>query len=124
MVVHGGACEGQQTVYLCHQMGVALQRFGKLLQVCNKLREQPVLQGEDFLLGTHYLLLILLQFLSDISLSLCQCLFSYPLRRHLVLICVAYLKVVAEDVVEAYLQRTDTRAAYLTLLYLKQVVLA
>ena len=53
-----------------------------------------------------------------------RCLLAYPVGRHLVLVCVAHLQIVAEHVVVGYFQARNARALRLSLLDLQQIVLS
>ena len=67
---------------------------------------------------------IFLQLLGDVTLGIYEGLLSYPLRGHYILVCVAHLEIISEDIVEADLERRNTCALDLPLLHLEQVVLS
>ena len=75
-------------------------------------------------LRAENLLLVFLQFLGNIALGIGKGLLAYPLCRHLVLMRVAHLDVVAENIVVAYLQTGNLCQFALALLYLQQIILA
>ena len=104
-------------------MSIALQLLYELLHVCYEFGIELSLKSQYLIFRTQYLVFVFLQFLSDVALSLCQGLLANPVRRHVVLIGVAHLEVVAEDVVVAYLQRCNAGVVYFALLNLQQVVL-
>ena len=114
----------QQAVQMSNDVGILLHLRNILLGRYDQVGKQLLLQRQYLVLCTQYLLFIFLQLLRDVALCLCQRLLAHPLLRHLVLIRVAHLQVVAEDVVVAYLQRGDARLGGLTLLNLQEVVLA
>ena len=123
VVFLGALGKRQQTVELCHEAGVQLNGLDILLHCLHQFGEEARLQRQYFLLGAKDFLLIFLQFLSDIALGLCQSLLANPVLRHLVLIGVAHLEIIAEHVVIAYLQRGDACLLGLALLDAQQVVL-
>ncbi len=121
-VLVGSLGERQQAVETCRHRGVDLYVGNIGLHVGNKLAEETCLERQDLLVGTHDLLLILLQLLGDVTLSLGERLLAHPLWRHLVLIGVAHLKIISKHVVVAHLERGNARALRLALLDLQQVV--
>ena len=131
-VVHDGAyvsvllCalgKGEEAVELCQEGGIVLDGGDEGGEGCDELVEEHGLEAEDAFLGTHYLVLVLLEFLCDVPLGLRERLLAYPVCRHLVAIGVAHLEVVAEDVVVAYLQALYAGLLYFALLHLEQVAL-
>ena len=121
-VLVGSLGERQQAVETCRHRGVDLYVRNIGLHVGNKLVEETCLERQNLLVGTHDLLLILLQLLSDVTLSLGERLLAHPLWRHLVLIGVAHLKIISKHVVVAHLERGNARALRLALLDLPQLV--
>ena len=79
---------------------------------------------EHLLLGAEDLLFVLLQLLGDIAFGVGQRLLADPRLRHLLLMGVAHLDIVAEDVVVADFQRRNARRLALALLDAGQIVLA
>ena len=116
--------EGQQTVELSKERRILLYGSDVGRKGDDELVEELCLEAEDAFLCAHYLVLVLLEFLSDVTLGLRQRLLANPVLRHLVLVCIAHLEVVAEDVVVTYLQALYARCLYLSLLHLQQVALA
>ena len=114
----------EQTVQMGNDIGILLHLGNELLGSNHQVHEKLLFQREYFVLCTQYLFFVFLQLLGDVALSLCQRLLAHPLLRHLVLIGVAHLQVVAEDIVIAYLQRIDARLLGFALLNLQQIVLA
>ena len=121
-VLLGSLCEREQTVETRHDVGVGLNLRYVRLHIGDKLGEETGLEHQNLLVGTHNLLLVLLQFLGDVALGVGKRLLAYPLLRHLVLIRVAHLKIVAEHVVVAHLQRLYAGLLRLLLLNLQQIV--
>ena len=93
-----------ETVHLCHQIGVDFYLRYILLHGSNQVVEQTCFQQQYLVFSSQYLLLILLEFFGDIAFCLCQCLLAYPCIGHLVFKGVAHLQVIAKHVVVAYLQ--------------------
>ena len=116
--------KSRETVELCQQIGVDLYLRDKLPHVLNQFIKQSRFQLQDALVGSQNLLLILLQFLRDVSLRLSQCLLANPVLWHLVLKRIAHLQIVPEDIVVPHFERGDARLLYLTLLYLHEIALA
>ena len=73
------------------------------------------LSADDFLF-------IFLQLWSDVAFAICKRLLANPVLRHLVLVCVSYLKIIAKHIVETYLQTLNARYLTLPLLNLEQIV--
>ena len=114
----------KQTIQMRNDIGIDLDLWDKGLHIHDEVVEETRLQRENLILSPQNLLLVLLQFLRDIALRLGQRLLAHPFRRHLFLIRIAHLQIVAKHVVIAYLQRRDTRLLSLALLYLQQIALA
>ena len=114
----------QQAVQKGYDVSILLYLWDKLLGSNDEFVEQALFQRENLIFSTQNLLLIFLQLLCDVSLCLCQCLLAHPFLWHLILIGVAHLQIVSEDVVIAYLQRGNARLLCFALLDLQQVVLA
>ena len=98
--------------------------LGILRETSDERHEDAVFDDFHLLLRRRDLLLVGLKFFGDIALGRHQRLFSYPLLRHLVAIGVAHFQIVAEHIVEAYLQALYARALYLALLHFQKVFLA
>ena len=123
-VLLGSLGKAQQHIKTSQQDGIQLYLRYELLYVAHQIGKKLCLQRQNLVFSPKNLLFIFLQLLGDVALSLCQCLLAHPFSRHLVLIGVAHLQIVAEHVVVAYLQRLDARLLGLALLNLQQVVLA
>ena len=119
---HGG--EGEEAVEAGYLAGVDLYGGDVAHEVGDEVAEETGFEGEDLVLGTEDALLVLLQLLGDVPLGVDECLLAYPLGGHLVLVGVADLDVVAEDVVVGYLERGYAGGLGLALLHLQEVVLA
>ena len=103
----------------------------RLLDLCQMrldgladLREEVVLDVDDFLLRAEDLRLELLELLRDVALRIRERLLADVAVRHAIRTAVAHLNVVAEDLVVADLQRLDARLLLLALLDLLQHRLA
>ena len=83
-----------------------------------------LLQRQNLLLGAQNLLLVFLQFGRDVTLGVHQRLLANPLLGHAVFVGVAYLDVVAENVVETDFERRNARQFALTLLNFNQIIFA
>ena len=94
------------------------------LYLTHQLRIYLSFKGIYPFLGTKDLLLIFLQFFGYIALGIDQSLLPYPFLRHSILISVAHLEIVSENIVEAYLERRYACAVNLPLLHFKQILLA
>ena len=116
--------EGKEAIELGEERGVLLYGSYISCQSRDETVEDLCLEAEDAFLRTHNLVLVLLEFLGDVTLGLGQCLLANPVGRHLVLVRVAHLEVVAKHVVVANLQALDACRLYLALLHLQQVTLA
>ena len=114
----------QEAIQLRQHLGIQLHLRHPFAEREHQLLIQAVLDDLYPLLGGGDLLLVLLQLVGDVALCAHQRLLANPLGRHLLLVGVAYLQIIAEDVVEAYLQALYARALDLALLNLYQVVLA
>ena len=104
-------------VGLRHEQGVELHGRDIARGVLHQGVEDAALYGVDFLLRAGDFLLVFLQFLGDIALGGGKRLLAYPLGGHLVLVGVAHLYIVSEDVVEGDFERGYSGAFYLALLY-------
>ena len=57
-----------------------------------------------FFFSTKYLAFIFFKFFSNITFCTYKSLFSYPFRRHLVLMGISYFNIVSENIIKTYLQ--------------------
>ena len=117
-------CERAEAVEVGNNRSVALQTFERCGEIAQQLLPDASLNGEDFLLCSEHLLLILFQLGSDVSLGTHKRLLANPLGRHFVLVGIAHLDIVAKDIVVANPQRGDTRALALRELNLCYAVFA
>ena len=124
LVFFGNVCECQQAVEACHKVGVDLYLWDKLLHILHQFVEKTRFESEYFLVGTKYFGFVFLQFGGNVAFCLRKGLLANPVGRHLVFKCIAHLKVVSENVVEAYLQRTDARLGSFLLLNVEQNLLS
>ena len=70
---------------------------------CTQLIKQIILQLLDFFLGTENFILELLKLGNNIALCVYQCLLTHKVRRHAAALSLAYLDIIAENLVEANL---------------------
>ena len=119
-----GAGEAQQHVEACQHGGVELHGGNIGAHVGHKAGVKARLDALDAVLRGEYLLFVLLELGGDVSLGVDEGLLAYPVGRHLVAVGVRHLYVVAEHVVEGYLQRGDACGGAFALLHLEQVFLA
>ncbi len=122
MVLAGHAGECQQAVEPGDDLRVGENHRHILGQTGHQPVVEPCLDGLDALLGGEYLLLVFLELGGDVALGVDQGLLAYPLRRHLALVGVGHLDIVAEDIVVADFQARDAGGLAFALLYLLQVV--
>ena len=118
----GSLGEREQAVESRHDVGVGLNLRYVRLHIGDKLGEESGFEREYLLVGTHYLLLVLLQLLGYVAFGVGKRLLAYPLLWHLVFVRVAHLKIVAEHVVVAHLQRLYAGLLRFLLLYFQQIV--
>ncbi len=123
-VLFGCLGKRQQTVELCDDMRIRLYGVDKMLRRLHELRVQLTFELQYLVFGTENLLLILFQFLRDITFCTGKRLLPNPRLRHLVLMHIPYFKIISEHVVVSYLQTADTCLLRLSLLNLQQVVFA
>ena len=123
-ILVNACCSGkrEQTVDFGEQRSVKLDCRHKLRHGKNQIIVDFLLQSQNFLFGTHNLLLILLQLLGYVAFGVDKRLFANPVLRYLVAVGVAYLNVVPENVVEAHFQRRDAGFKALALLQFQKIV--
>ncbi len=124
MPFDGQPCERLQAVDIGYGAGVALQGCKLAGDECDYIGVYLCFDLQDALLGAQNLLFVLFQLLGNVAFGIGESLFAYPRLGHLVLVCVAHLDIVSEDVVVADLQRGDARKLAFAMLYLRQIVLA
>ncbi len=117
-------CKARQTVKPCNYVGILLQCPGKASRPSYYIHEQACFQCNNFLLGTHYFLLVLFQFLGNIAFSRHQGLLPDPFGRNHRLVSISYLQVIAEYIVISDFQALYSRPFSLPLLHINQIVLA
>ena len=116
--------EGEEAVELCYGVGVLLKHGYELACPLDELGVELVFEGGYLFFCSEDFLLILFEFLCDVSLGLGECLLAYPFGWYEVLVGVAHFHVVAEDVVEADLEALYACGLCFSLLYLEEVVFA
>ena len=116
--------KARKDIDLGQNAAVGLDGGNLLLDLADKRRIQLRLNGIDAILRREDFLLVLLEFLGDVPFRIHQRLLANPLRRHLVLVGVAHLNVIAKNVVVGNFQGRYARALRLPLLHLQEVVLA
>ena len=104
VVLLGNLCKGKKTVELCHEVGIGLYLVDIVLYVSDKFGKQLLLKTCYLLVGTKNFLFVFFQFLSDISLGICQCLLTNPFLRNLILECVSHLEIISEHIIETDFQ--------------------
>ena len=119
----GDACEGLEAVDARHRGGVAQHRRQRTADIGHDPGVDALLQDEHLLLGAENLLLVLFQFARNVTLGVGEGLLAYPRLGDLVLVGVADLDIVAENVVVADLERRDAGGLALALLDAREVVL-
>ena len=115
-VLCGCLGEGEEAVEFRHECGVLLQLLYELLDVLHGFEVESCFEGENLVLGTENLLLILLQLLRDVAFAVDEGLLAHPFWWYGILERVAHFEVVSEDVVVADFERHDARSLYLALL--------
>ncbi len=123
-VLLGGYRQREETVGLLGAARIALHLADEPGQAVDKLRENAVLDLRNLLLGTKNLLLVFLQFGSDVALGVDECLFPDPFGRHLILVGVAHFDIVPEHVVETYFERRYSGGGAFSLLDAPQSIAA
>ena len=113
-----------QAVKVAQRYCVALQGGNECCNIAHQFGKEACFEFKNAVLRAQYLVFILLQLLRDVAFSLCKRLLSNPRLRHLVLIRIAHLDVVAKHVVKANLEAWNARSVTLALLYLHQIILA
>ena len=116
--------ETHQAVNASHDGSIHLNGFHELRHGGNELIVNPLLDDTNFLLRAEDFLLVLLQFLSDVTLGVGQGLLADPLRRHLVLMRIGDFEIIAEHIVVAHFQGRNARAFRFAALDVHQVFLA
>ena len=120
----GDACERLEAVDAGDGRGTLLQRLELGADEAHQLVVDALFEHEHLLLGTQNLLLVFLELLGDVTLGVGQRLLADPRVGHLVLVGIADLDVITEDIVVAQLERRDAGRLALALLDAQQVVLA
>ena len=85
-------------------MRILLNGVYIMLGVLHEFTEELCLQLQYLVFGSENLLLILFQFLGDISFRLCERLLPYPCGRHFVFVDIPHFKIISEHIVVAYFQ--------------------
>ena len=120
----GQPSEGLQAVDARHHGRVAQHRRQRTADKCHDLGIDALLQHEHLLFGAEDLLLVLLELLGDVTFGIGEGLLANPRRRDFLLVGVADLDIVAEDVVVADFERRNARGLAFALLNARKVILA
>ena len=123
-IVDGGARESAKAVELRNELRVGLNGRNVVGDSRHEFAKQSVLDNQNLLLRTENLLLVVLQFLGDVTLGIDQRLLAHPFCWHLILVGVAHLDVVAKHIVVGDFQAWNACAIAFFLLQSHQVVLA
>ena len=115
--------KGVEAVEHRERSGVALEEGNEAKGVLCEFVVKAGLKRQDSVLRTEDFLLIFLQLLGNVALGLGKRLLANPFGRHVVLIRVAHLNIITEDIVETNLQTGNARLLTLTLLHLQEVIL-
>ena len=118
------ARECAEAVEAGNQVGIELNGRDILAHGVHKLIKQLLLEHLNAIFCTDNLLLIVLQLLSHIALGAHKRLLANPLLRHLCLVGVSHLDVVAKHIVKTDFQARNARDFALALLHLHEIVLA
>ena len=105
-------------------MSIALQGNDAGCGGFDQLTVNTSFENENLVLRTEDFLLIFFEFLGDVAFGIDKRLFANPLFGNKLFVGVAHLHVVAEDIVESYLQTLDAGACDFALLDLKEIVFA
>ena len=85
-------------------MCILLNGVYVMLGVLHEFTEELCLQLQYLVFGSENLLLILFQFLGDISFRLCERLLPYPCGRHFVFVDIPHFEIISEHIVVADFQ--------------------
>ena len=124
IVAYSKVRKSAQDVKTCKHATVPLDHCDIRLYLCDKRSIYLHLKGIYPFFSSENLLLVLLQFLGDISLRIDKSLLSDPLLRNIVLMCITNFQIISEDIVEAYLERRYSGTLNLALLDFKEIILA
>ncbi|GFI34855.1 hypothetical protein IMSAGC014_01358 [Bacteroidaceae bacterium] len=120
----GDGGQRQEAVQRGQCVGIALKQGYELSGGGYEFVVEAVFKDQDAVFGTEYFFFVFLEFLCDVAFGLREGLFAYPLCRHVFLVGVAHFYVVAENVVEAYLEARYAGGFAFALLYFQEIVLA
>src|SRR5690606_10663563 len=98
-VQFGCMCKREKAVDQRNGTCVLLYLRNKISRMVNEIMKDALLNHNEFIFCMKNFLFIHFKFFGDVSLGIDQCLFPYPIRWHLILVGVAYFKVVPEDLV-------------------------
>ena len=124
MALHGLLGKARQHVQLGQDAAVALDVRNGLLDAADEFPVQARFQRVDAVLGREDLFLVGLEFLGDVTFGVHQGLLADPLRRHLVLVGIAHLDIIAENVVVGNFEGGNPGAFGFPLLHLEEVILS
>ena len=122
-----GSCnlgKRQQAVQLRQLVGIHLNGRDELTQSLHQAVVELLFQHQDLIFCSQNLLLILFQFLGDVSFGIHQCLFANPCRWHFILVRVPHLYIIAKHIVIAHLQRWYASQFAFSLLNLQEIILS
>ena len=97
----GSLCQTCQHINVADGAGSFLNLLDFAANQCTQLIKQIILQLLDFFLGTENLILELLKLGNNITLRVYQRLLTHKVRRHAAALSLAYLDIIAENLVEA-----------------------
>ena len=123
-VRHRQICKSAQDIQTRDDAAVLLDHGDIGLYLRNKFCIYLSLKCIYTFLCPQDLLLVFLKFLCNITFGIDQSLLSDPFFRHTVLVGIADFEVVAEDIIETYLERRDACAFDFALLHFEEVVLS
>ncbi len=123
-VLDSYACKRIEHIKLRHQLPIKKYCRDIVGKASDEFGIYALLDDGNLILCAKYLLLILLEFLGDVTLGIDKSLLAYPLWRHLVAVGIGDLDIISEYVVICHFERRNTRALALALLQLSKIILA
>ena len=119
-MLHGGEGEGVEAVDIGDERAVELQGRDKSEGVGDQVGVEAALEGLYAVLGAGDFLFQFLELRGDVAFGVDKSLLAHPALGHMVLVGVSDLEIIAEDVVESYLERRDTGGLAFALLKLEE----
>ena len=98
------------------------EQTGEPVEIIYQLFKKPVFQNQYFILCTKNLFFILFQFLRYITLSIGQCLFSYPICWYFFFVGITNFQIISKYVIIGYFQAGYTSTFHFTLLNMKKII--